>query len=79
MASIPSIDASAEPETVHRLEEIPGIVPSLRQDIVGCAFAPRCKFAKDRCRHDAPPLEEHASGHWAACWETERVSSTKNG
>jgi len=79
MASIPSIDAPAEPENVHRLEEIPGIVPSLRQDIVGCAFAPRCKFAKDRCRHDAPPLEEHASGHWAACWETERVSSTKNG
>ena len=79
MASIPSIDTPAEPETVHRLEEIPGIVPSLRQDIVGCAFAPRCKFAKDRCRHDAPPLEEHASGHWAACWETERVSSTKNG
>ena len=79
MASIPSIDASAEPETVHRLEEIPGIVPSLRQDIVGCAFAPRCKFAKDRCRHDAPPLEEHATGHWAACWETKRVSSTKDG
>ena len=79
MASIPSIDTPAEPETVRRLEEIPGIVPSLRQDIVGCAFAPRCKFVKDRCRHDAPPLEEHATGHWAACWETERVSSTKDG
>jgi len=79
MASIPSIDAPTEPEAARRLEEIPGIVPSLRQDIVGCAFAPRCKFAKDRCRHDAPPLEEHASGHWAACWETKRVSSTKDG
>ena len=79
MASIPSIDAPAEPETVRRLEEIPGIVPSLRQDIVGCAFAPRCKFGKDRCRHDAPPLEEHVTGHWAACWETKRVSSTKDG
>ena len=75
MASIPSIDSPSDSETVRRLEEIPGIVPSLRQDIVGCAFAPRCKFAKDRCRHDAPPLEEHAAGHWAACWETERVSS----
>jgi peptide/nickel transport system ATP-binding protein len=79
MASIPSIDAPSDSEIVRRLEEIPGIVPSLRQDIVGCAFAPRCKFAKDRCRHDAPPLEEHAAGHWAACWETERVSSTIDG
>jgi peptide/nickel transport system ATP-binding protein len=79
MACIPSIDAPAEPEALRRLEEIPGIVPSLLQNIVGCAFAPRCKFAKDRCRHDAPPLEEHVTGHWAACWETKRVSSTKDG
>ncbi len=76
MASIPNIDESSEPESVRRLEEIPGIVPSLRREIVGCAFAPRCKFANDRCRHDAPLLEEHATGHWAACWETEQVSST---
>jgi peptide/nickel transport system ATP-binding protein len=67
MASIPSIDAPAEPETVHRLEEIPGIVPSLRQDIVGCAFAPRCKFAKDRCREEEPLFREVRPGHSVAC------------
>ncbi|HKX07526.1 MAG TPA: ABC transporter ATP-binding protein [Stellaceae bacterium] len=70
MASIPSrrVDKSA-----RRLREIPGIVPSLREPIPGCSFAPRCAFATDRCRSEAPPLAEHAAGHWAACWHVDRV------
>ena len=70
MASIPSrrVDRSA-----RRLQEIPGIVPSLREPIPGCPFAPRCGFASDRCRSDAPPLAEHATRHWAACWHVDRV------
>ena len=70
MASIPSrrLDKSA-----RRLQEIPGIVPSLREPIPGCPFAPRCGFASDRCRSEAPPLAEHAVGHWAACWHVDRV------
>ena len=32
-----------------RLPEIPGVVPSLRDPIVGCAFAPRCALAVDAC------------------------------
>ena len=56
-----------------RLEEIPGVVPSLRGEISGCTFAPRCKFAAPHCREAQPPLEEKAPGHWVACWETERV------
>ena len=77
MASIPRIDAMAGTETTgHRLEEIPGLVPSLRREIVGCAFAPRCRFAMQQCSHEAPLLEEKAPGHWVACWETDRVRST---
>ena len=74
MASIPRVDSEPhEGDSVRRLEEIPGVVPSLRKKIAGCTFAPRCKFATDHCRLDKPPLEEKMPGHWAACWETERV------
>ena len=33
-----------------RLVEIPGTVPSLRERLAGCAFAPRCGDATDACR-----------------------------
>ncbi|HXP77526.1 MAG TPA: ABC transporter ATP-binding protein [Stellaceae bacterium] len=70
MASIPR---RRTPQSARRLQEIPGIVPSLREPIAGCPFAPRCGFATDHCRDEAPPLTERASGHWAACWHVDRV------
>ncbi|MFC6673539.1 oligopeptide/dipeptide ABC transporter ATP-binding protein [Marinobacterium aestuariivivens] len=33
----------------------------------GCAFAKRCPAATDVCRRVDPPLEDHGSGHYAAC------------
>ena len=35
----------------------------------GCRFRPRCPVGSDRelCMEEAPPLEEHSSGHWVAC------------
>jgi len=78
MASIPRVDSDAPSgDTTPRLEEIPGMVPSLRRKITGCTFAPRCKYAVDHCRRDIPPLEEKIPGHWAACWETERVEADR--
>ncbi|MFQ5954237.1 MAG: ABC transporter ATP-binding protein [Kiloniellales bacterium] len=77
MASIPRLNEAAVEETTRRrLDEIAGTVPSLREEIVGCAFAPRCSFATERCRREPPPLEEKATAHWAACWETERVMAS---
>jgi peptide/nickel transport system ATP-binding protein len=56
----------------RRLQEIPGIVPSLREPITGCAFAPRCKHSVDRCRREAPTLRDIGSAnggpHLAACF-----------
>jgi oligopeptide/dipeptide ABC transporter ATP-binding protein len=52
-----------------RLAAIPGRppVPSDRQ--AGCPFAPRCRYAQQRCRHDAPPLRPASTpGHVFACW-----------
>ena len=57
----------------RRLAEIAGTVPSLSEPIVGCAFAPRCRYAVARCRSESPPLEEKAIDHFAACWESDRI------
>ncbi len=35
---------------------------------VGCSFSPRCPFADDRCRAEAPPLLQISSSRAAACW-----------
>ncbi|RWA98535.1 MAG: ABC transporter ATP-binding protein [Mesorhizobium sp.] len=57
----------------RRLPEIPGIVPSLREPIVGCSFAPRCPFAIDICREKTPILRDVGLSHAAACWRAEEV------
>jgi len=67
IAAVPRLGSSlagARP----RLAEIPGMVPSLREAARGCSFAPRCAFASERCRGEAPPLEETGRGHHVACW-----------
>ena len=74
MRAVPRLDIDAEAEGRRaRLQEIPGLVPVLTQPIPGCAFAPRCDFATERCRAERPPLVETRPGHIAACWETARV------
>ena len=75
MASIPRLDLLRGEDDVRkkRLQEIPGIVPALTHLPPGCSFAPRCPFADDRCRVEAPPYEEKRPAHWAACWHSERL------
>jgi len=67
LGSMPRLGDSVE-TTGKRLTEIAGLVPSLKEAIPGCLFAPRCPDASERCRADVPPLEELAPGHWTACW-----------
>jgi len=67
LGSMPHLGDSVN-ETGKRLVEIPGMVPSLKDPAPGCLFAPRCPNVIDRCTRDAPPLERHGAGHWAACW-----------
>ena len=75
MASVPrlAIMSGEDAAAAERLEEIPGIVPPLNDLPPGCAFAPRCRFADDRCRAEYPPYQEKQPGHWAACWHSERL------
>jgi len=67
MASMPAV-ISLEAKADARLTEIPGMVPSLTNLPPGCAFAPRCSLAIDRCRAEYPPLQEFGGKHLAACW-----------
>jgi len=60
---------------VRRLAEIRGLVPSLREEITGCAFAPRCALAEERCRREAPRFTEIAPGHGVACFAAKRAAA----
>ena len=50
------------------LPTIPGMPPDLSQELIGCPFRPRCRFAIARCTTADPPLEINARGSYAACW-----------
>jgi peptide/nickel transport system permease protein len=59
----------------HRpLAVIPGRPADPAHAAPGCAFAPRCPFADERCAHADPPLVADATGRLAACWHTDAVA-----
>jgi peptide/nickel transport system ATP-binding protein len=73
MASMPAV-ISLGAKTDVRLNEIPGMVPSLTNLPEGCAFAPRCPLAIDRCRQEYPPLQDFGGHHRAACWRAAELA-----
>jgi len=74
MASMPAV-ISFGSQTEARLVEIPGMVPSLTNLPPGCAFAPRCALAIDRCRAEYPPLLDWGDHHFAACWRAAETAA----
>jgi peptide/nickel transport system ATP-binding protein len=73
MASMPAV-IGLDANTDARLTEIPGMVPSLTNLPAGCAFAPRCHLAVERCRAEYPPLQGF-DGHLAACWRAGELAA----
>ncbi len=51
-----------------RLHEIPGMVPTLKGELMGCSFTPRCHKATAICRGSAPKLEDRGNGHIVSCF-----------
>jgi len=51
----------------HRLEAIPGMPPTMSELGPGCAFAPRCRYAEDRCVTTDPPEHRFEPDHAARC------------
>ena len=60
--SLPNIfDRKAE------LKPIRGLMPDPTNLPKGCAFAPRCEYATERCKEVRPTLEPHSETHSVAC------------
>jgi peptide/nickel transport system ATP-binding protein len=72
IGAVPKLGSSLHEGGRGRLAEIPGLVPSLRKPIVGCAFAGRCDLATEVCRQVAPAIELKANGHLVACHHVDR-------
>jgi len=67
LGAVPKLGSSLASGGRSKLTEIPGLVPSLRQPIVGCPFAGRCPMVTDLCRRVAPAIEPKAPAHLVAC------------
>lgn len=73
----PKVDGASH----SRLAVIPGRPPSMLNPIGGCAFAPRCGYAQERCAIEEPPLESAGDRHQFACWypnDAALSSTTRN-
>ena len=64
MLSVPRLDTP----TNTRLEAIPGAVPHPLDLPKGCKFAPRCKYATDRCRQEEPELTHVSETQQIRCF-----------
>ncbi len=64
LASVPRLDSrvKAAPRVIK------GLPPNMAHLPAGCAFAPRCEHAMDRCRTDKPRLEQVGAEHSRACF-----------
>ncbi len=63
MAAVPKPD----PGKRERPIKLPGEVASPINPPSGCYFHPRCRYAKDICAREVPPLREVFPEHWSAC------------
>lgn len=63
-------DMAGDDEWLHPIEGLP---PDPTKPIVGCPFAPRCKFASDKCFKEAPPTQKTPDGHESTCHNMEAV------
>jgi oligopeptide transport system ATP-binding protein len=69
LESLPKIDAKEK----KRLIPIQGLPPDLLKEPKRCPFAPRCRYAIERCWQENPTLEAVAPDHYSACWRWEDI------
>ncbi len=63
LGSLPRVDIQSDEDLVN----IEGMPPDLYEKPAGCPFAPRCKWAFNRCQAENPTLA-NLDGHEVACW-----------
>lgn len=74
MTSIPRLDTPVG----ARLEAIPGAVPHPLNLPKGCKFAPRCKYATEKCMNEEPKLELAEDNHLIRCFYPDKEASPAN-
>ena len=65
-----------------KLQPIPGLMPDPTNLPVGCAFAPRCKYATEACKQAQPVTRQVSDTHTVACTAYDdpafRIERSKN-
>jgi peptide/nickel transport system ATP-binding protein len=77
LSAAPDPDRTTPPHLGAR-----GAPPSLLAPPSGCRFHPRCPFAMDICKRQAPPNVAVESSHISACWlhvDPARRNTSENG
>jgi oligopeptide transport system ATP-binding protein len=72
IGSLPRLDQKDQ-----KLTSIHGSPPDMRDEPIGCPFAPRCPYVIDKCREQNPMLETVSEGHSehiVACWVDVRTA-----
>jgi oligopeptide transport system ATP-binding protein len=69
LESLPKVTAKER----KRLIPIKGLPPDLLIEPTHCPFAPRCRYAIEKCWQENPPLEDIAPDHKSACFRWEDV------
>ena len=69
LSAVPTLEKRSEARV-----KLSGDVPSPLNPPTGCAFHPRCPYAREKCRRERPVLREIAPGRFSACFYT-----TENG
>jgi oligopeptide/dipeptide ABC transporter ATP-binding protein len=64
LESIPKVDHKSG----TRLAVIAGRLPNPTDRGAGCSFAPRCKYAQEKCHKEHPELKKDPDGHLYRCW-----------
>jgi len=73
LGSLPRVDERGH----QRLVSIDGLPPVLYEKPNYCPFAPRCKYAVERCWKENPPLMAVGPEHRVACWEDVRTGKAR--
>lgn len=69
------LSAIPNPDPDLRMQRIilPGEVANPANPPSGCHFHPRCRYAVELCKQEAPPWAEVAPGHFVACHRTDEI------
>ena len=72
LKAVPKISGGFE-----ELFSIPGEPPDLINPPSGCPFHPRCQYADEICKKEAPQLERVEEEHYVACYKWRGIADEK--